>query len=521
MKKLITQIVSLLFVFLASNALAEKAKYEESFTQGELEQMLAPVALYPDSILTHLLIAATYPLEVIAADRWVKKHPDAEPSDALDMVEDKSWDPSVKALVPFPRLLERMSNNLEWTQKIGDAFLQDEGAVLDAIQTLRSRADQAGNLEKMEHMDISREDDKIIIQPVKREVVYVPYYDTRVVYGHWYWDHYPPVYWDWHWGRHYHYSYHRPFYWHPRVHIGVNFFWSAFHWHNHHVIVINRHHHHSRRYYRRSDILVHTHARRWSHNPSHRRGVAYRTESTRVRYNSNRPSRIETRSVRKNESRIANRSLKKDALSRSNRTVKTNRTRQERLRSEMSQRNSHSRGQRNERSSRSKDVSSRLRSRDSNHTVSRGSKERVSNERNSRAKKDTSRRNNRETTINKSRQRNEMSKSTSPRKERSQNSRENKSRDSGRSSIRNSGQKSVRKDSNYNRSHSSSTSSARSTPKYNSSTRRDSSKSYSSSRYSNRSSSASRSSSNKSSASRNSSSRGSSSSSSRRGRRDG
>ncbi|WP_196137653.1 DUF3300 domain-containing protein [Aliikangiella sp. G2MR2-5] len=274
------------------NICSTKAESErtDSISQGELEQILAPIALYPDSVLTHILIASTYPLEVIAADRWVKNNPEVEAAEALNAVEDNNWDPSVKALVPFPRLLSRMSDNLEWTQKLGDAFLQDEEGVLEAIQSLRGKAKQAGSLDKMEHMDVTYEDDNIVIQPVKREIVYIPYYDTRVVYGHWYWDHYPPVYWDWHWGHHRRLSHHHHFYWHPRVHISWNFFFSAFHWHNHHVVVITHRDYRPHRYHDRRQIISHRHANRWNHNPRHRRGVAYRTETVRERYHSNRPS---------------------------------------------------------------------------------------------------------------------------------------------------------------------------------------------------------------------------------------
>ena len=299
MKQIGHKILGLLLLLTSTFAFAESDEFNEEFTEAELEQMLAPIALYPDSVLTHILIASTYPLEVIAAERWASKNEDLEPGEALERVEDKGWDPSVKALVPFPRLLKRMSENLEWTQKVGDAFLQDEAAVLESIQALRSRADQAGNLEKMEHMEVVREDDKIIIQPVEREVVYVPYYDTRVVYGHWHWTHYPPIYWDWHW-RH-HVVYHGPFYWHPRVRVHFSFFRSAFHWHNHHVIIINDRDYWPRRYYHRRHIISHRHAARWAHRPVHRRGVSYRTERIRERYHSNRPSVAQTRVVRRTE----------------------------------------------------------------------------------------------------------------------------------------------------------------------------------------------------------------------------
>jgi hypothetical protein len=325
----------------------EKASQLAQFSQAELEQMLAPIALYPDSVLTHILIASTYPLEIIQANRWVEKNSELDAADALTKVENKEWDPSVKALVPFPRILERLSDDLEWTQKLGDAFLQDEESVLRSIQSLRKKADRAGNLDKMDNMQITREDENIIIQPIEREVVYVPYYDTRVVYGSWHWDHYQPVYWDWSWHSHHnHHSYHYTphhglFSWHPRIHISTHYFHSAFNWHNHHVVVVDRHHYNSRRYQHREHIIANANARRWSHNPTHRRGVAYRNEQIRERFNSNRPSVSQTRIVRHNErTNVSNRRIDSSRTdSRANdkpttRSVNVN-TRQERLRQQL------------------------------------------------------------------------------------------------------------------------------------------------------------------------------------------
>ncbi|WP_444994462.1 DUF3300 domain-containing protein [Aliikangiella sp. IMCC44359] len=297
MKRILTIFIVLYLGIISSASLAEDD--QQSFSDAEIAQMLAPIALYPDSVLTHILIASTYPIELVQASRWQQQHGHLSPGEALDKVENKAWDPSVKALIPFPKILKKLAEDLEWTQTLGDAFLQDEKRLLASIQTLRRKADKVGSLDKMEHMEISRDDDNIVIQPVKREVVYIPYYDTRVVYGDWYWPHYPPVHWSWH--HNYHYTHHRPFFWHPRVHISFNYFHSAFHWHNHHVIVIDRHHYHSRRYHHRRHILRDYHGRRWNHNPTHRRGVAYRTEHTRKQYRSSRPSIEQTRRVRHTE----------------------------------------------------------------------------------------------------------------------------------------------------------------------------------------------------------------------------
>mgnify|MGYP006156395167 CR=1 FL=1 len=100
-----------------------------SLSQAELEQMLAPIALYPDSLLSHILIASTYPLEVVQAQRWLEDHPKLSTDQVMSRTEDKDWDPSVKALMAFPNVLQKMSEDLDWTQRLGEAFLADEAVV--------------------------------------------------------------------------------------------------------------------------------------------------------------------------------------------------------------------------------------------------------------------------------------------------------------------------------------------------------------------------------------------------------
>lgn len=284
------------------------------FSQAELEQVLAPIALYPDTLLTHILIAATYPIEVIDADRFIKKNDNFSNQALVEKAANKNWDPSVKALLSFPRILDNLSKDLSWMRKLGDAFLQDESQVLASIQILRQKADEAGSLSQMDNVEIVREKRTIIIEPVEPEVIYVPYYDTRVVYGNWHWSHYPPVYW--HRPSHYAY-YHGPFYWQSSVHIGFDFFFSAFHWSNHHVV---RHHHKKRYHHSNRRIATSHHAKRWSHNPEHRRGVAYRSKKVSHRYGSVKPSIEHDRITRKQYSRSAN--SKNEQLSRHKKNVR-------------------------------------------------------------------------------------------------------------------------------------------------------------------------------------------------------
>lgn len=257
----------------------------EEFNQAQLAQMLAPIALYPDSLLTHILIASTYPIEVVEAERWVSKKKNLSATQLSKKIEDKEWEPSIKALAMFPKVLERLSDDLSWTQQLGDAFLQNEESVLQAIQYLRYKAEQAGNLDKMDNVNITREDKNIIIQPVQKEVIYVPYYDTRRVYGNWHWSLNPPIYWDW--GHHASYSHHRPFGWHNGIHISRNYFFSAFHWSNRHVAVVN--HRNTSHYRPKKHIVRGGYANRWKHKPQHRRGVSYSNKQVNKRYSSHRP----------------------------------------------------------------------------------------------------------------------------------------------------------------------------------------------------------------------------------------
>ena len=256
---------------------------ESALSEAELAQLLAPIALYPDTLLTHILIASTYPIEVIESERWLQNKSALSAAQIAKKAEHKDWDASVKALLPFPRVMSQLSEELSWMQRLGDAFLQDEARVMASIQNLRRQAEQAGSLAKMDNVDVIKEQQVIIIEPAQPEVIYVPYYDTRVVYGHWHWSYYPPVYWH----RPHHYTAHYGhFYWGHGVHISSHFFFSAFHWHNRHVVVS---HYKGRGYHSRKKIVKSHHAKRWYHQPKHRRGVAYSSGRLNKKYVSSYP----------------------------------------------------------------------------------------------------------------------------------------------------------------------------------------------------------------------------------------
>ncbi len=255
---------------------------DEVVSDAELAQMLAPIALYPDSLLTHILIASTYPLEIVQAKRWLTSQGDRDTSQIMTAVESQDWDPSVKALVAFPNVLERLNDDLVWTQNLGDAFLQDEGRLLDTIQSLRQQADEANNLADLEQVKVTRVERRIIIESVRPEIVYVPYYDSRIVYGNWRWNRYPPVYWHAPAYVHYRPS-HRAIFWDAGVRISFNFFFSGFHWHDRRVIAVPVHKNY--RYYTPRKISYSHGAQHWQHKPKHRKGVAYRSQVVSKRYN--------------------------------------------------------------------------------------------------------------------------------------------------------------------------------------------------------------------------------------------
>ncbi len=242
----------------------------EVYSQAELDQMLAPIALYPDSLLSQILMAATYPREVAEAARWSTGNPGLSGAAAVRAVEYMDWDPSVKALVAFPQVLDQMAGDMDWTQALGDAYLIQEPDVADAIQRLRDHAYRAGQLDRMEHVRVIRERDIYVIEPASPRIVYVPYYHPLTVYGDWWWPDYPPHYWAPPRG----YRSGVTFYWGSGIAIAPTFFYSRFHWPNRHIVIVDRHHY--RPHYSRSGGYErYRDARRWQHDNKHRRGVAY------------------------------------------------------------------------------------------------------------------------------------------------------------------------------------------------------------------------------------------------------
>ncbi|MDX1376286.1 MAG: DUF3300 domain-containing protein, partial [Burkholderiales bacterium] len=188
--------VALLFAVVAGGcASAQSQPQPRGWSRAELEQLLAPVALYPDALLAQLLIAATYPDEIVTAARWSRMHPELSGEDAVRAADAFDWDPSVKSLLAFPGLLQRMDERIDWTRALGDAVLAQEADVMDAVQALRGRARIAGALASDDYVHVADDGPRIRIVFASPPVVYLPYYDPRVVYGHWAWPANPPVVW--------------------------------------------------------------------------------------------------------------------------------------------------------------------------------------------------------------------------------------------------------------------------------------------------------------------------------------
>src|SRR5512139_867609 len=257
--------------------------------QEKLDSLLAPIALYPDQLLTQTLMASTYPLDVVAAARFVKENRGLK-GDALDKaVAQKNWDPSVQSLTAFPQVLEMMNDKLDWTQELGDAFLADEKRVMQTVQGLRQKADAAGNLKSNTQQKVVKEQSTIIIEPAT-EVVYVPTYNPTVVYGSWWAPAYPPYYYP-----------PPPYYYPPGsvaaagligfglgVAIANNHWgWCNTNWNGGNVNVnVNR-----------NNTFINNNAQfknkvsngTWNHNPAQRKGVAYGDARTREQYRKSDP----------------------------------------------------------------------------------------------------------------------------------------------------------------------------------------------------------------------------------------
>jgi hypothetical protein len=250
------------------------------FRNEEIEQLVAPIALYPDALVVQILMASTYPLEIVQAARWSKANSNVKDTALEDAMQKQPWDPSVKSLAAFPQILAMLNDKLDMTQKLGDAFLGQQKDVMDAIQRLRAKAHAAGNLKSGKEQTVTTEQQNgttvIKIEPASPEVVYVPVYDPLVVYGPWPYPAYPPYY------------YYPPGYTAGAVFfsftVGVivgNAIWGGCNWGGGNVYIDHRTYNN----FNRTDIKTGD----WEHKPEHRRGVEYRDPGSRQKYGGQRP----------------------------------------------------------------------------------------------------------------------------------------------------------------------------------------------------------------------------------------
>jgi hypothetical protein len=271
--------------------LAQQAATASTFKQEELDQLVAPIALHPDSLISQILMASTYPLEVVQAERWAKQNAKLKGDQLTAALEKQDWDPSVKSLINFPQVLTMMSEKLDWTQKLGDAFLEDQKRVLDAIQGLRAKAQASGNLNTTKEQTVIVEEKIIKIEAANPQVVYVPTYNPTVVYGAWPYPTYPP------------YSYYPPGYvassmmWFGAgvaMSAAWGYAWGNCNWGGGDVDVdVNRNtniNNNINRDQAKQKLQERgaTNQRgqgKFQHNPEHRKGVSYRDQGTAQKFN--------------------------------------------------------------------------------------------------------------------------------------------------------------------------------------------------------------------------------------------
>jgi len=242
----------------------------------QLQQLVAPIALYPDSLVAQILSASTFPEQVVEADRWVQEHPDLKGEALGQAVDSQPWDPSVKALTAFPSVLGNMDKNLSWTSSLGDAYYNQQQDVMDAVQVMRRKAQEAGNLKSTPQLNVTDQDSAIDIDPVDPDVVYVPAYDPWAIYG------YPIAAWPgW-------YPYPGIWFGGPYLSFGVGFGigwfggfgWGwhhwGFDWHNH-AVLFNRGRYFSRSttFYNRNNFYRGGFARGGADRGAFNRGGAY------------------------------------------------------------------------------------------------------------------------------------------------------------------------------------------------------------------------------------------------------
>ncbi len=306
----LTAIVSTFALSIASDGLiqtslvvpaahAQSAQQSNNLSMAQLQSLVAPIALYPDALLSQMLMAATYPLEVAEADNWLKNNSRLSKSQLEDALKNQTWDNSVKSLVSFPNALDMMGSKLDWTQKLGDAYLAQPKEVMQAVQALRAKAKQAGNLKSSEQITVSADpQSNIIIQPANPQVIYVPTYNPTVVYGAWPYPAYPP------------YPVYNPAWGFMSFGVGLAVgaaLWSTPHWGSGSITVnnnnFNRFNNNVNNFQNRAPERVGS-SSAWNFNSAHRGNVPYSNSALANRYGGEASrSQIERNQLERQQSR--------------------------------------------------------------------------------------------------------------------------------------------------------------------------------------------------------------------------
>lgn len=290
LRYLLAWVFALMFWMPTGSALAQ-AKLDKA----QLDQLTAPVALYPDALLSQVLMAATYPADVASAAQWSRSHSSLSGDAATKAVASEPWDPSVQSLAAFPSVLDMMGRQPQWVKSIGDAFLAQPNDVMDSVQRLRAQAQKAGSLKTTEQQKVVTQTTGgttiVQIEPANPQVVYVPSYNPTVVYGAWPYPAYPPAYYPPPPGSVFATS----------VVAGIGFglgvaavdsLWGGFDWGGHDVnINVNRYNNinvNNRLDVNRANV-------NWQHNPAHRGNVPYDNAAVRNRYDQQRQAGLASR----------------------------------------------------------------------------------------------------------------------------------------------------------------------------------------------------------------------------------
>ena len=279
-----------------------ESRAQATFSMEQIDALTAPIALYPDTLLAQVMIASTYPSEVAQAGQWAQQNSSLKGAALDSALQQQPWDPSVKALVQTPSVLQNMNSKMDWTQQLGDAVLAQQQDVMDSVQRLRQRAQSAGNLMTTEQQTVVTQPapvaggaQTIVIEQANPQVMYVPSYEPQVVYGGWPYPSYPPTYWPPPVGYGYPgYAFGSGLMWGAGFAIGAAAWGNAFDWGGGDInINANRNNFTNINNNRANNIS--NNRQNWQHNAEHRGGSNYRDQATREKFGKSNGAGVDSR----------------------------------------------------------------------------------------------------------------------------------------------------------------------------------------------------------------------------------